>query len=124
MIQTSAELKKIGSGTLFSDFVSQDDKKSDEMAYKLWQGGIGLPEREYYFKNDSATVNIRNQYVNYITKLLSMSGQDNASAKKDATDMLAMETRLAQSSRKLEDLRDDYKNYNKMAYVAISVSKG
>jgi putative endopeptidase len=115
LIQTSAELKKIGSGTLFRDDVSQDDKKSDEMAYKLWQGGIGLPEREYYFKTDSATINIRNQYVNYIAKILTMAGQDNASAKKDATDMLAMETKLAESSRKLEDLRDDYKNYNKMA---------
>ncbi|HEY1871765.1 MAG TPA: M13 family metallopeptidase N-terminal domain-containing protein, partial [Chitinophagaceae bacterium] len=102
LTRISAELKKIGSFTLFSDFVSQDDKKSDEMAYTLWQGGIGLPEREYYFKNDSATINIRNQYVNYITKILTMAGQDNASAKKDATDMLAMETKLAQSSRKLE----------------------
>lgn len=115
-----AEMKNIGSSSLFSDFVSQDSKKSDEMAYTLWQGGIGLPEREYYFKNDDATINIRNEYVKYITKILTMSGQDSISAGADARNMLAMETKLAQASRKLEDLRDDYKNYNKVAISDLS----
>ncbi len=50
------------------------------MSYKLWQGGIGLPEREYYFKSDSATVNIRNEYVNYIAGILTMTGDDPAAA--------------------------------------------
>ena len=50
LVTTVAELKQIGSSTLFSDFVTQDDKNSEVMTYKLWQGGIGLPEREYYFK--------------------------------------------------------------------------
>jgi len=120
LIQTSAELKTIGSFTIFNDFVTQDAKKSDVMAYVLWQGGIGLPEREYYFKDDSATANIRNQYVSYMAKTLAMSGQDNVSAEKDAKDILAMETKLAKVSRKLEDLRDDYKNYNKMAIGGLS----
>ncbi len=115
LVSTVAELKKIGSSTLFSDFVTQDDKKSDVMAYKLWQGGIGLPEREYYFKNDSSTVNIRNQYVKYISTILTMSGDDPAAAATAAKNILALETKLATASRKLEDLRDPYKNYNKMA---------
>jgi putative endopeptidase len=119
LITTVAEMKKIGSSNLFSDFVNQDLKKSDVMSYILYQGGIGLPEREYYFKNDSATINIRNQYVNYITKVLTMSGQDSVSARADAKNILAMETKLAKSSRKLEDLRDDYKNYNKMAITDL-----
>src|SRR6478672_2815782 len=68
LVATVADLKKIGSSTLFSDYVTQDDKNSDVMIYKLWQGGIGLPEREYYFKNDSATQNIRSEYVKYISK--------------------------------------------------------
>jgi putative endopeptidase len=119
LIQTSAELKTIGCYTLFADYVTQDAKKSDQMAYLLWQGGIGLPEREYYFKNDSATINIRNQYVNYMAKVLTMSGQDSVSAKKDAKDILAMETKLAKVSRKLVELRDDYKNYNKMALTDL-----
>lgn len=115
LLATIAELKMIGSSTLFADFVTQDSKKSDEMAYEIYQGGIGLPEREYYFKNDTATIRIRKEYVAYIAKILTMSGQDSALAKSDAKNILAMETKLAQSSRKLEALRDDYKNYNKMA---------
>jgi putative endopeptidase len=115
LVATSAELKAIGSSTLFSDFVTQDDKNSDVMAYKLWQGGLGLPEREYYFKNDSATGNIRKEYLRYITQMLTYSGEDSSRAAKEATDILALETKLAQSSRKLEDLRDPYRNYNKMA---------
>src|SRR5439155_20783979 len=47
LVSTVADLKKIGSFTLFSDFVAQDDKNSDVMTYKLWQGGIGLPRFEF-----------------------------------------------------------------------------
>jgi len=119
LIHVSAEMKRIGSYTLFNDFINQDAKQSDVMAYTLWQGGIGLPEREYYFRNDSPTVNIRNHYVRYIAKVLTMSGQDSFSSQKDASAILAMETRLAKVSRKLEDLRDDYRNYNKMALADL-----
>ena len=115
LVKTVAELKKIGSSTLFSDYVTQDDKNSEVMSYKLYQGGIGLPEREYYFKNDSSTVAIRNAYVKYIAKMLTMAGEDSVKANKDSKDILALETKLASASRKLEDLRDPYKNYNKMA---------
>lgn len=119
LVTTVAELKKIGSSTLFSDYVTQDDKNSDVITYKLYQGGIGLPEREYYFKNDSATVNIRNKYVDYIKKVLTMSGEDSAKATADANHILALETKLAKASRKIEDLRDPYKNYNKMAITDL-----
>ena len=88
LVSTVADLKKIGSFTLFSDFVAQDDKNSDVMTYKLWQGGIGLPEREYYFKNDSATINIRNEYINYITKVLTMAGDDSIKANESAKNIL------------------------------------
>ncbi|HEV8284986.1 MAG TPA: M13 family metallopeptidase [Chitinophagaceae bacterium] len=120
LVITVAELKKIGSSTLFSDFVTQDDKNSDVMTYKLWQGGIGLPEREYYFKNDSATVNIRKEYVKYITKVLTMAGDDSIKANAAAKNILNLETKLAQASRKLEDLRDPYANYNKTAIADLA----
>ena len=115
LVATVAELKKIGSSTLFSDYVTQDDKNSEVMTYKLWQGGLGLPEREYYFKADSVTVNIRNEYLKYIVTMLTMAGEETALARTAAKNILALETKLAHASRKLEDLRDPYKNYNKMA---------
>jgi len=94
------------------------------MAYRLNQGGIGLPEREYYFKTDSATEKIRTAYLKYITKVLTMSGEDSVSATKSAQNILALETNMARASRKLEDLRDPYRNYNKMAITELlTISK-
>ena len=119
LISTISDLKKIGSNSLFGEWVGQDAKKSDVMAYTLWQGGLALGEREYYFKTDSATVNIRNQYLKYIEKILTMSGENAAVAAAAAKSILAMETKLATVSRKLEDLRDPYKNYNKMAITDL-----
>ncbi len=119
LLTTAAELKKSGSSTLFSDGPTQDAKHSDAMVFQFWQGGIGLPEREYYFKTDSATINIRNKYVSYITKMLTMAGDDSTTAYTAAKNILALETKLAKASRKLEDLRDPYKNYNKMAVTDL-----
>jgi putative endopeptidase len=119
LVATVADLKKIGSSTLFNDYVAQDDKNSEVMSYKLVQGGIGLPEREYYFKTDSATSNIRSQYVNYITRTLIMAGEDSTKATADAKSILSLETKLAKASRKIEDLRDPYANYNKMAIADL-----
>ena len=124
LISTVAELKKAGSSTLFSDYITQDDKNSDVIAYKLVQGGIGLPEREYYFKDDSATRNIRNEYVKYIKQVLVMAGEDSTSSSHAAGNILALETKLAQASRKLADLRDPYANYNKMAIVDLPKMAG
>ncbi len=115
LINTIAEFNMIGVGGLFSDFVGQDDKNSELMAYKLWQGGIGLPDRDYYFKTDSSTSNIRKAYPKHISKMLQLMGQDSISATNAAAAILAMEMKLATVSRKLEDLRDPYANYNKMA---------
>lgn len=124
LLTTVSDLKKIGSNTLFSDYVYQDAKKSDVMAYNLTQGGLGLPEREYYFKTDSATVNIRNEYVKYITQILGMAGEDAMVAATAAKNILALETKLATASRKIEDLRDPYKNYNKMAITGLGKMAG
>ena len=120
LLITVAECKKVGSSTLFSDYVGQDAKNSEVMAYQLYQGGLGLPEREYYFKTDSTTINIRNQYLNYISTILSMSGVEAATASAAAKSILALETKLATASRKIEDLRDPYKNYNKMAVADLA----
>ena len=120
LVSTVAECKKVGSSTLFSDYVGQDAKNSEMMAYQLYQGGLGLPEREYYFKTDSTTINIRNQYLNYISTILSMSGDDATTANAAAKSILALETKLATASRKIEDLRDPYKNYNKMSVADLA----
>lgn len=120
LIETVAFLKKSGSNSMFSDYVGQDAKNSSVMVYQLNQGGLGLPEREYYFKNDSTTTNIRNKYVQYISKMLALCGIEANKATTAAQNILQLETKLATASRKIEDLRDPYKNYNKMAVSELS----
>ncbi|MEP7079826.1 MAG: M13 family metallopeptidase [Ginsengibacter sp.] len=114
-LNVMSNLENIGIGGLFSDYVAQDDKNSEMMAFKLDQGGLGLPEREYYFNNDSSTTNIRSAYVNHISSMLKLSGIDSVVARTSANEILQIETKLAKVSRKLADLRDPYANYHKMA---------
>jgi len=102
------------SGMLIGLFITQDEKNSSEMISYMWQSGINLPEKEYYFKKDSAAVNIRNAYQEYISTLLTMSGVATADAKSTAAAMLKLETALAKSHRSMEALRDPNANYNKM----------
>jgi len=104
-----------GVGYFFDEGVSQDAKNSEIMAYDMNQGGLGLPNRDYYFNTDERSVKIRNAYPAYIAKVLQLAGISEAEANTKAANIVAIETKLAQASRKLEDLRDPYKNYNKMA---------
>ena len=115
-----SSLDNIGVNTLFGGYIGQDDKNSEVMSFKLWQGGIGLPEREYYFNTDSSTTNVRKAYVKHIAKMLELQGQDSASASQSAANILSLETKLAKVSRKLADLRDPYANYHKMAINDLS----
>jgi putative endopeptidase len=120
LLSLLAELDQIGVEGPIQFFVSQDAKNSDLNALQLWQTGIGLPEREYYFKNDSSTLLIRTAYVKNIIQTLLMIGDDSTKATKAATDILSIETSLAKAHRKMEDLRDPYANYNKMKFANLT----
>lgn len=120
LISCVATLNNIGVTGIFNYGIGQDDKNSEVIAYKLRQGGIGLPEREYYFKTDPTTLHIREAYVNYITNILVMQGQHLKESVQSAKNILYLETEFAKHSRKLEELRDPYKNYNKVAIKDLS----
>ena len=120
IMSLAAELQMKGVNCFFGDYVAQDDKNSEMMAFKLDQGGLGMPNREYYFKTDDRTEKVRNAYKNYLAKAFKQLGADDAGAQKSTAAVFALETRLAKSSRKLEDLRDPYKNYNKMDLAGIN----
>lgn len=112
VITTGALFQNKGISCLFNMYISQDDKNSDVMAVKLDQGGLGLPNRDYYFNTDDRTVKVKEAYKSYVFK--TFNRMDSTNAKKDADEVFALETKLAKASRKLADLRDPYKNYNKM----------
>ncbi len=114
-----ALLQKEGVNAMFGLSVNQDDKNSGIWALYMTQGGLGLPNREYYFRNDSRTENIRAEYKKHIAKMFELLGDNSSEAVKDANDVFGIEIFLADSSRKLEDLRDPYSNYNKMSVAGL-----
>ncbi len=103
-----------GINCFFTDEATQDDKNSEVIIYKMSQGGLGLPNREYYFKTDERTVNIREAYKKYMAITFMQLGMSKTFADKCVDDVYELEKKLAFASRKLEDLRDPYSNYNKM----------
>ncbi len=120
IVTVAADFHPKGVNCLFADYVAQDDKNSEMMAYKLDQGGLGMPNREYYFKTDERTVKVQMAYKEYLSKTFKQLGADDATAQKNTAALYALETKLAKASRKLEDLRDPYKNYNKMDLAGIN----
>jgi len=104
----------------FSAVVSQDEKNSDEMAVHLWQGGLGLPERDFYFNAEKGVAHIREEYVVHIARTLVLLGREEAPARAAARRVMAFETELARASRKLEELRDPQKNYNKITPAELA----
>ena len=114
LLKEIAHFHVIGAGVLF-DFGSQADSKdsSHELA-QASQGGLGLPDRDYYTKTDDASKKLRDQYVEHVAKMLTLLGEPATSASEDAKKILALETKLAEASRTRVQLRDPQKNYNKM----------
>ena len=104
----------------FNFFVSQDNKISTKYALFFYQGGLGLGQRDYYVNNDSLNVSIRKKYLNHVDRMMQMLGEDKTTAVKSANVILKLETELAKSSRKLEELRNPVKNYNKMTVAQFN----
>lgn len=115
-----ASLQTIGVSALCGIYPGQDEMNSAKFVIHLYQGGIGLPDRDYYFDTDGRTKNIREEYVKHVAKMLTMMGQDSTQSKTDAATIMRMETDLAKASRKLADLRDPYANYNKFSVDGVS----
>ena len=115
LVISIAHLHTIGASPAFSFYIGQDDKISTKYALFLGQGGLGLGNRDYYFNTDEQTVKIRTEYVKHLQAMLKLIGQNEAGA----TSIMKLETDLAKASRKLEDLRDPVKNYNKMTVASL-----
>lgn len=120
LIQLAADSAKVGDGFLIGFYVSPDDRNSTINRAHFDQQGIDLPTRDYYFKTDSASKKIRDEYVKYIAKLFTFTGVDAATAAKKADGILKLETAIAQSHLSPVDLRDPVKNYNKFAVSAFA----
>ncbi len=118
LIKQFAHFNKVQLQTPFGFWVNQDLKNSTEYILYFNQSGLGLPDRDYYFKDDAKFQEIRRKYLAYIEKILTLGGQDNAAAK--AARIMEMETGLAQYHWTRVENRDRDKTYNKFALAQLA----
>lgn len=108
-----AELHRYRLPAGFGFFVGQDQKESTRYIPMMNQGGLSLPDRDYYLKDDPKSKEIREKYVAHVAKMLELAGEPAETAKQKAETVMAFETRLAKASRTRVELRNPEKNYNK-----------
>jgi len=120
LLKVAVEEQKVGDGSIIGFYVGPDDKKSTVNIAQFYQAGIGLPERDYYFKTDSSTLAIQKSYKKYLSTLFELTGTDAATAEKNATVTYTIEKQLAAAHRTNIELRDVKKNYNKLAVAALA----
>src|SRR4029079_1599607 len=76
LVRTICEFQVYAGSPLFSPAIYQDEKNSEKFALHFFQGGIGLPDRDYYFNKDLRTQNIRKEYKEHIKKMFILLGED------------------------------------------------
>ncbi|HEX8555734.1 MAG TPA: M13 family metallopeptidase, partial [Sphingomonas sp.] len=106
-----AKLQRQGVGGLVGVSVGQDDKKPDTYVVNLGQSGLGLPDRDYYLKDDAKLATIRTAYQAYLARMLTLAGEPNAEAR--AAAVFNMEKAIATAHWTRVDSRDADKTYNK-----------
>jgi putative endopeptidase len=114
LLREIAHLHSSGVDVFFEFGSGQDAKDSTHEIAQAVQGGLGLPDRDYYTKTDAASKKLRDQYVEHVAKMLTLMGDSAATAADHGKKILALETKLAEASRTQVQLRDPQKNYNKM----------
>ena len=115
-----ASLHAQGIGSTYGLYVEQDEKDSERMLVHLSQGGLGMPDRDYYFGKDANTVRVRNEYVRHVAAMFRLLGEDSVTAKTSAATVMRLETAFARRSRTLEQRRDPWANYHKMSLAELN----
>ena len=104
----------------FSTGTRSSSKNSSVVVVSANQGGLSLPNRDYYTKTDPASERIRTAYLAHIARTLALLGDSPDAAKASADRIMALETKLAAASRTPVQLRDPLANYNPMAVTALN----
>ena len=117
--KTVAEMRRDGFDPFFGLYVGSDDMNSAMNLIILYQSGISLGEREYYLDDDDHTKEIREKYRQHVAKMFQLAGFSASEANKAASDVMTVETRLAESAKSAVELRDPHANYNKMSLADL-----
>ena len=115
IMQFVAQQAKLENNLLISFYIGADDKNSMMNIAAFSQTGLGLPDRDYYFKTDSATVQVQKAYQLYLKKLFTLTGDDSSKAAIEVAQVYELEKQLAGSHKTNVALRDPQANYHKMA---------
>lgn len=115
-----ADEAKVYNVSVVSFGIGPDNKNSSINIGHVYQAGIGLPDRDYYFKTDPSSVAIQEAYKKFLATLFELTGSDPAPAKKDADLVYGIDKQLATSHRTNIELRDVNANYNKMAVADLA----
>jgi putative endopeptidase len=111
---------KVNNGSIMGLYVGPDDKNSSMNIAHAYQTGIGLPDRDYYFKSDSSTLAIQEAYKTYLATLFQLTGSTAEEAKTNADLVYDIDKQIAMSHRTRVELRDVKANYNKMAVTDLN----
>jgi putative endopeptidase len=114
LVAEAARLHLAGTPALFRMGVRQDEKQSNVYAVYVYQGGLGLPERDYYLGTTGDSKRIRDEYRGHVAKMLELLGDAPQDAQKGADTVLQIETKLAEASRTPVQLREREKQYTKL----------
>ncbi|MDP9055428.1 MAG: M13 family metallopeptidase, partial [Acidobacteriota bacterium] len=114
-----ARLHQIGVDVLFSFSSGQDAKDSNAEIGQADQGGLGLPEKDYYFRSDAKAVETRKEYVGHVSRMLQLAGASVADAGKQADAIMKLETAIARASLDVTSRRDPLKVYHKMKLAQL-----
>ncbi|HEY0311427.1 MAG TPA: M13-type metalloendopeptidase [Allosphingosinicella sp.] len=112
-----AEADRNGIGGPVGAGVGQDDKEPNQYVLGLGQAGLGMPDRDYYLKDDPKLVATRNAYRQHLEKVLTLAGEMDAAAR--AEGILGYETQIAKAHWDRVESRDATKTYNKMATAQL-----
>jgi predicted metalloendopeptidase len=121
LVPEIARLQMLGANVVFGYAPDVDPHDAAHYVTRLYQGGLGLPDRDYYFTPGAAADSTRQAFVAHITKYLRLVGQDSAAAARAATDILAFETSLAQASLTRVERRDPAKTDHPMTSAQLTV---
>lgn len=109
-----------GRRIIFAQGSTQDPDDSEQQIAEVDQGGLGLPDRDYYTKDDAKSKETRERYLQYVQRMFELLGDHPAIAKKNAETVMRMETELAKASMTLVDRRDPYKLKHKMTVAELT----
>ncbi|SEJ20595.1 endothelin-converting enzyme Metallo peptidase. MEROPS family M13 [Sphingomonas sp. OV641] len=113
----AGRMARRGVDSLFALFVNQDDKDPETYAVFFNQAGLGLPDRDYYLKDDAKLAATRTAYQAYLAKMLTLAGEPNADAR--AAAVMQLEKTIAEAHWTRVDSRDADKIYNKMTFAEL-----